>query len=137
VAFATLIGPVIGFPALFICMERLINGLNPASGTYFRVTREGQFGKADDAKVAESWQKLENGWATVRSFLDANGEGKNLTVLGEDKLTFADIVIASYLVWVKVSVGEDSEDWKRIAGWGNGFATKILAQVAKYAVVDE
>ncbi|KAI0684281.1 glutathione transferase GTE1 [Cytidiella melzeri] len=129
--------PAILLPTLHILLSRIADGLNPPSSVYFRRTREAQFGKLEEANTAKAWEDLEKGWDQVKSFLDANGGGKNLSFLGEKgRLTHSDLILGSTLSWAKVIAGEESEDWKRIAGFGDGFCAKILAQFEEYGSID-
>ena len=68
------------------------------------------------------------------SWLDKNGEGKNLLFLG-DTICFADIQIASYFAWAKVCLGEDSKEWERILGWHGG-RWKAISELFKQYETD-
>ncbi|KAI0689501.1 glutathione transferase GTE1 [Cytidiella melzeri] len=137
-ACADVILPAVVLPTLFILLSRIADTLNPRSSAYFRATREEQFGKLEDMNTPKAWEDLEKGWGQVKSYLDVNGEGKNLSFLGEsDKFTWCDIQLASTLIWTRTIAGKDSEDWKRIAGFYDSFGERLLAQFERYSVVDE
>lgn len=137
-AFQTLvqhiIRPTITTPILSILLARIWGVLNPPSQEYFRRTREAAFGKKLE-DVQGDWGALEEGLGRLKSCLDANGEGKNLLFMG-DRITYADIQLASMLLWIKVVAGEESEDWTRIVTLHNGTWAKFMAQFSKYEHVD-
>jgi len=41
-------------------------------------------------------------------------------VSGSQKLIFADLILAGFLVWIKVLWGEDSPEWQDLLTWNNG-----------------
>lgn len=134
-SFLAFAGPNLTFPALLVLLARVADALNPPSSVYFRETREAAFGKLEDTNTPKAWADLEKGLGQVKGFLDANGEGRNLSFLGEhDTFTFSDIQIAAILTWIRIMMGADSEDWKKVAGWHDGFAGTFLAQFDKYNV---
>lgn len=135
-AYNMLIRPTVIMPMLNIIVCRICGILNPPSAEYFRKTREVQFGKKLEELGTESdWTALEAGLERVKVCLDANGKGKDLLAMG-DKITFADLLLASILIWGRVVTGEDSEDWKRITALHDGKWAKFLEQFTKYEFVD-
>ena len=83
----------------------------------------------------EQWKALQDELAKVAEWLSANGEGKDMLFLGE-KVTFADIQLAAALKWGRTITGEDSAEWKRIAGWHGGKWEKLIQFFEKYTAID-
>ncbi|KDQ33913.1 hypothetical protein PLEOSDRAFT_1061513 [Pleurotus ostreatus PC15] len=108
--------------------------LNPRSEEYFRRTREQMFGKkmeeltpVGDARVAE-WGKYRDGLGKIDGWIKKSG---GPFVMG-DTISFADVTIASFLVWLKIMFGEDSQEWKDIASWHDGRWDALIKAFAKY-----
>ncbi|PSR72265.1 hypothetical protein PHLCEN_2v11857 [Hermanssonia centrifuga] len=130
------VAPTISLPLLKILFHRQCTGLNDPSEKYFRSTREKMFGKKlEDMGGEEEWNKLEPALAKLNGWLSANGPGRDNLLTG-DRIIFADIQLASLLIWAKVVCGEDSEDWKRLASLHDGKWKRFLAQFEKYGAVD-
>jgi len=113
--------------------------LHPSSQEYFRRTREKSFGKAieditpkGEVAVAQ-WAKFEEGMRNVDAWYVKNG-GKGPFLLGETP-SWADIVVASCLVWMRIVWGEDSQQWKEISSWNNGRWSGIVEAFKKYETV--
>lgn len=129
-------------PALFSVLDELYDFtlpasnaiLNPKSEAYFRSTREKAFGKKieDITPKGEDrvkhWRKVENGFGIVDGWY-AKGGG---TYIMGDVPCFADIEIISWLQYVKVTLGEDSQEWKDIRSWNNGRWAKLFDSFVKY-----
>ncbi|OCH88479.1 hypothetical protein OBBRIDRAFT_758180 [Obba rivulosa] len=119
--------------------------LNPRSEEYFRRTREISRGpmygeKLEDwappgsEKRAKLWKDIKTGFARIAGWLTADGKDKILFM--GDKVSYADITVAGWVVWVKRVLGPDSADWKEFATWDNGKWAKLLELLEKYEVVD-
>lgn len=119
-----------------IVLARTAYALNPPSQAYFRETREKIFGKLEDRNTPQFWEELEKGLGQVKTFLDANGEGKELSFLGENKFTLSDFQVAANLIWLRTVLGEGSEDWKRILAFHGGFPGRFFAQFEEYHAVN-
>ncbi|KAI0344481.1 hypothetical protein BDW22DRAFT_1471852 [Trametopsis cervina] len=101
---------------------------------YYRPTREAHAGKRlEDIRGEVEWKVAEDGYGIVKGWLDEGGEG-NLSFMGE-KVCFADLVLVSDLMWAKICLGEDSEEWKRICGWHGGRWKAIVDRFAQYTAV--
>ena len=106
------------------------------SAEFFRTTREANHGKKlEDVLGDTEWQAAETGFTQLNKFLSANGAGADELVMG-DQVSFADIQIASTLMWVKRSLGENSEEWKRVSGWNGGKWKRIVDRLSPYEVID-
>lgn len=53
-----------------------------------------------------------------------------------DKVCFCDVQLAALFTWTKTACGEDSADWKRIAGWHGGKWKRIAEAFDKYIMTD-
>lgn len=95
--------------------------LNPVSAEYFRRTREISYGKKLEDVIptgTEEWRKVEQGMDKLHSYL-VSTDDKGPYMLG-DTISWSDLMISSYLYWLKVIWGEDSKEWKDIASWNGG-----------------
>ena len=131
-----LIRPTVLSPILNIIVGRTWKLLNPPSQEYFRRTREASFGKRlEDIGGEEYWQALESGLGRIKESLEENGNAKDLLFAG-NRITFADIQLASVLVWLRVVCGDDSEDWQRLGSIHDGKWARFMEQFAKFEQVD-
>lgn len=83
----------------------------------------------------DDWTALERGLATVGDCLDANGEGMDMLLMG-DNITWADFQLASLLVWLRVATGQDSEHWAKLLELHGGRWGRFMQQFEKYESVD-
>jgi glutathione S-transferase len=134
VAFGGNLSALWNFAIPAICSK-----LSPRGEEYFRRTREKSFGKAmedivpkGEVAVAE-WAKFKDGMGKVDAWYAKNG-GKGLFLLGETP-SWGDIVIVSYLVWMKIVWGEDSQQWKDISSWNNGRWAGLVEALQDYETV--
>ncbi|KAJ2935446.1 hypothetical protein H1R20_g1649, partial [Candolleomyces eurysporus] len=130
-----LIPPIIPFllPATFpIVLER--------SREYFRRTREPYFGgkKLEDViltgeeKVA-GLKKVEDVFRVLAGWFKGNpyqehGELKHdgsLWLMGTEA-SYADLILAAYVMWMKKVWGEESEEWKEASSWNGGKWKRLL-----------
>ncbi|EMD40020.1 CsMn06 [Gelatoporia subvermispora B] len=117
--------------------------LNPRSEEFFRRTREESAGgvKLEDwappgsEKRAKAWEKIRAGFGQIAKWLSADGNDK-LLFLG-DKVSYADITIVGWVIWVKRVLGPDSAEWKDFETWDDGKWAKQLALFEKYEVVPD
>ncbi|PPR00407.1 hypothetical protein CVT26_009692 [Gymnopilus dilepis] len=110
--------------------------LNPSSEAYFRRTREAMFGKTmedltptGEAGAAE-WAKFEKGLGNVNEWYNKNG-GKGPFLLGETP-SWGDLVVASYLIWLRIIFGAESRQWKDISSWHGGRWKTLLDSLKEY-----
>jgi len=98
--------------------------LNPQSQEYFRRTREESCGKAMEditpkgEAAVEEWAQFRDGLGKVDAWYAKNG-GQGPFLLGKAP-SWGDIVVGSCLVWLRITLGEDSSKWKDISSWNNG-----------------
>ncbi|KAF9536581.1 hypothetical protein CPC08DRAFT_613849, partial [Agrocybe pediades] len=70
------------------------------------------------------WDKFKAGLGKIDSWY-AKNDSKGPFLLGET-ISWADLVVASYTICLKISWGEDSEQWKDIASWHGGRWNNLL-----------
>jgi len=113
--------------------------LNPPSAEYFRRTREQSYGKKLEDFTPpgpireEAWAKVKEGFNLLAGMYAKNGEGKHY-FFGE-VFSFADAIVAGGLVWVRIILRPESEEWKTVASWNEGRWAKLLELVEKDLVV--
>jgi len=102
--------------------------LNEPSQVYFYHTRNLGSINLTQEEMKEQWKKFESGWGVIEGWLKMNEEGQKYMV--GDKISFVDIVLASFLLWFKRCF--DVDDWKKIEGWHGGRWAKLLADFKQY-----
>jgi glutathione S-transferase len=116
----------------FAAAEMCQNVLNSSSAEYYRRTRKEMFGKTVDELVPQGenakaeWKKLEEGFGKIAGWLK-----EDEFVMG-NTVSFGDFLIFGILEWFKLSVGEDSQQWKDVAGWHNGRWNKLVKTLEAY-----
>lgn len=120
----------------FFAYPKAYTILNPSSAEYFRRARELEFGKrledvppTGEERVKE-WEKIKAGMGDVAGWMKKDGK----FFLG-DTLCYADILAASYLMWVRVLFGKDSEEWANITTWQDGRWATFMKDMEKYETV--
>ncbi|KAJ8517428.1 hypothetical protein ONZ45_g5389 [Pleurotus djamor] len=112
--------------------------LLPRSEAYFRSTREQAYQTTMEKLVPSGekrdieWGKYRDGLGKVDSWIS---KSRGTFAMG-DTITFADISVASFIIWLRVIWGEDSEQWKDIKSWHNGRWERLLDGLSKYAATD-
>jgi glutathione S-transferase len=112
------------------------------SREYYKNTREARFGMSlgDTApegseKRAAVWKGVREGFKEVHKWIGVDGRDK-LFMMG-DRLSFVDVVIASYLTWFKRLLGEESQEWKELMIAEDGRWARLSEAFAAWEVVDE
>ncbi|KAF8960754.1 hypothetical protein BDZ97DRAFT_1281072 [Flammula alnicola] len=111
--------------------------LNPPSEEYFRRTREQEFGmKLEDLvpkgeKADAEWEKYKDGLGTVDVWYAKSGG----PFLMDDTVSWADFVIAGYVIWLRIVWGEDSQQWKDITSWHDGRWQNLIDNLKKYETI--
>ncbi|KAI0312965.1 hypothetical protein OF83DRAFT_1066364 [Amylostereum chailletii] len=108
---------------------------------YFTETPERWIGRPLEQVVpqgaarAEKLKELEQTLITLGKWIDANG--KDATFIAGDDTTpsYADVDVASILIFAKKVVGEQADVWKTIAGVEEGRWAKYVDAFDKYATV--
>ncbi|KAI0722272.1 hypothetical protein C8T65DRAFT_136137 [Cerioporus squamosus] len=127
----------------FLMMPESHARLNPASQGYFRRTREEWFGmKLEELapkgseKRRKHWEAVKDAFHEVAGWLQADGREK-LFFLGGETICYADIVIVAFLVWIRNTFGEASEEWRDVLSWDGGRWGQLAEAFSKYEAVDE
>ncbi|EKM52028.1 uncharacterized protein PHACADRAFT_31807 [Phanerochaete carnosa HHB-10118-sp] len=111
--------------------------LNERSQVFYRTTREEDLGmRLEELRTEKGWEDAEAAFGKLADWLAANGEGQDDWVMGGGTICFADLRIVSGLMWAKTTLGEESEEWRRICGWHGGKWKRIVENFEQYAHVD-
>ncbi|KAH6904516.1 hypothetical protein BKA70DRAFT_1154146 [Coprinopsis sp. MPI-PUGE-AT-0042] len=88
-----------------------------------------------DEDRTESIHKLRESLENVGGAItDDGGDGKVTWCFG-DAISFADFALASALIWVRVVLGEESEEWKAVIEWDGGKWKRFMARLEAYQAV--
>ncbi|KAH7886297.1 hypothetical protein F5I97DRAFT_1809208 [Phlebopus sp. FC_14] len=118
-------------PAVKFAISRVLEILNKASEPHFVSTREKAFGEKFEEFSPEG-PKRDAHWAIYESGLDtANAwyEKSDGKWLMGDTFSYADIIIASRLLWFSRVFHED--EWNKVCSWNGGRWKKLLEDVKK------
>jgi len=113
--------------------------LSPVSQEYYRRTKELSFGnKLEDLSPPgplriQHWQQLKHCFGVVDGWLAKNGQRKQF-VMG-DLMSYADVTIVGCVMFMKLILGAESQEWKEIESWHDGRWSTFLADFAEYLVV--
>ena len=141
-AFHDFIWTQVGFPLFKSIVADVANSLPPRSAEFFRATRERTYGsdfgkRLEDLATPEEWGRIEAGLTTLRGYLEKNGEGNDLLLMGSQVgITHSDIQVAGMFVWAKIVWGEDSEKYKKLTGLHGGKWAAFVSQFSKFEHVD-
>lgn len=130
-------------PKLGVFMIPLSNSqLNPSSEAYFRRTREAKSGKkleewspAGSELQREHWAALEAALGKLAGFYASGQDGQETVFVMGDRVSYADFIVAGWLVWARRVLGPTSAEWKTIASWHDGKWEKLLKAIERYEVV--
>ena len=90
------------------------------------------WGKVGEERVVE-WKKLEEELGKVAELIERTSNGGEY-VMG-DTLTYADIALASYIIWIRNTFGRESEEWRDVSSWHGGKWAKVLENLKDYEQV--
>ncbi|KAH9480872.1 Glutathione S-transferase-like protein ustS [Psilocybe cubensis] len=99
------------FPAI---LPTVLTKLNPVSSAYMI----NKHGSSLPTSFAENWKAFKDGLDQVDAWYSKN-EKKGIFLLG-DVPSWADIVLASFLVNVRKICGEESDQWREVEWWNGG-----------------
>lgn len=100
------------FPAI---IPTILSKLNAVSSAYM-INKHGS--APPTFSFADNWKAFKQGLDQVDAWYSRN-ERKGIFLLGETP-SWADIVLASFLVNVKIICGEESNEWKEVKSWNAG-----------------
>ncbi|THH18198.1 hypothetical protein EW146_g2737 [Bondarzewia mesenterica] len=121
-----------------VMLARVHAQLSDRSAEYFRRTREPRFrSKLEDIapleKQGEMWDKVRAGLGVIDGYMNANGEC--LFWMG-DEVTYADVTLAGWLMWVKSIYGKNSKEWVDIEGWHGGRWSRLMGKFEEWEQVE-
>jgi glutathione S-transferase len=124
-------------PMAPLCIPRTYAQLNAASQPYFRSTREAFWGltleeMAPADKQAALWTALER----ALDRFDGYTRGPGTFVAGE-RMTYADVLMAGWLLWVKYLFGEESKEWKQVESWHGGRWGRLMTEFKKIEYTED
>ncbi|KAL6297916.1 hypothetical protein BKA93DRAFT_831138 [Sparassis latifolia] len=137
-AFQDAFAQMVSQPALPLMLPATNNILNPSSEAFYRRTRESWFGKLEDwsppGPIREKhWEELRAALARVAGWMALDDEDKPFFM--GDTICYADITIASILVWMKRVLGPESQEWARVKTWDGGKWGSFMQAFDKYEMV--
>jgi glutathione S-transferase len=101
--------------------------LDDRGATYFRETREKSFGKPLEevaptgTDLDATWKNIEQAFKPMIQMLHGDG-GEKGPFLEGDSLSYGDILIVSFLVWVERA---NHENWRQMLDFGEGELQKL------------
>ncbi|KZP34726.1 hypothetical protein FIBSPDRAFT_924148 [Athelia psychrophila] len=109
----------------------VVRQLNPPSEDYCRITKRPKSGVTlEEVELKgeardEQWKKVREGHERIADWFSKNEEGS--FVMGKD-ISFADLVLASFLGWARITFGQESGEWKTVLMWQDGWWARYLEQ---------
>ena len=136
-AFIDTVSVSVGMPLTMNVIHRESLMLNPVSRDYVEDVVRAWFGKPADELVGEQhWKSAEEALRKVMEWLNANGPGMDNLLLG-DRVCFADLQLAALLLWTRVTLGAESEEWERVESWHGGKWKRFMDQFEEFTAVDD
>lgn len=83
--------------------------------------------------MEKHWKKSEDSFSLFAGW-STNNEGSGPYVMG-DTVSYADLIVASRLIWAKAAFGVNSSEWARILSWNNGKWGQFSKLFEKYEVL--
>ena len=123
-AYADQIRPALKFP-----LVRAKEILKERSLEYYITTRENHFNQRleewspEGPERDQHWSALEKAFSTLKAWY---GKTDGRWLMG-NTFSYADILVASILVWLEKVLHDD--EWKRLAAWDDGQWERLLADV--------
>ncbi|KAI0258198.1 hypothetical protein BC834DRAFT_1046018 [Gloeopeniophorella convolvens] len=123
-------------PSLGLLAARTHNQLNDASKPYFRRTREELLGAPiGQFDTPEQWIVVRDTLAPIAAAADARGESDTFLV-GKTE-TYADIIAAAWLGWVRRMCGAGTQEWAEVEKWHGGRWGRLVRAFKKWEYVDD
>jgi len=140
VAFDAEFTRTVAFTLLALLLPRIWQQLNDASKEYFRTTRERMFQQPLEA-VSPPGERTVARWAALRDALepfarDADVRGMSETFLFGERETYADVVAACWLAWLRRMWGADTQEWAELQTWHGGRWGRLTRAFKKWEYVD-
>ncbi|KAF8625943.1 hypothetical protein AX17_006669 [Amanita inopinata Kibby_2008] len=116
--------------------------LNPTSQEFFRRTREEWYKKKIEdmepkgaAEAEAAWNVLKQGYNKLDRAWQLSEGLAGPYVMG-NTLSFTDITVVSWTLWLRNIFGKDSQRWKDITDWNDGRWGRLVESLAKYEVIN-
>ena len=93
-----------------------------------------EFSPVGSEKRAKHWKGIQDALHLFKGWLAVGGSEK-LFFMG-DRISNADVTIASFLQWLKLVLGESSQEWRDITQWDGGHWARLMQEFGKYDSVD-
>lgn len=90
--------------------------LAPRSQAFFRATRDVR--QLAPEERAQAWANANKGFARITAWMGRNGQGNEQAWVMGERVTFADLFLASWMVWVRQVEG--GESWDEMMSWEGG-----------------
>jgi glutathione S-transferase len=113
--------------------------LNPVSYEYYHRAREEMFGKPF-GEIMPGGEELDQLWKKTGEFFDLVDrwyEKSDGPYFMGSIPSFADFVVGSLVLSLKIFDGEEGEDWKRVAAWNNGRWVRLVRDLEMFASTDK
>ncbi|KAF6756201.1 hypothetical protein DFP72DRAFT_894858 [Ephemerocybe angulata] len=117
---------------------------------YFRSVVEGALGApieewlANPENPQKVWKDVQGGFDVIDGYYrkaeviaGVGREEEKGVFIGGKGMVYADVALASILVWVWKVLGEESEEWKRLVMWNGGRWGRLHEAIKGYTVVHE
>lgn len=124
--------------AVPICIGYLL----PASQEYFRPKMEAFMGRklADfcpPEKRPEQWVAVEKGFGVLASWFESAGDDRLLLTGGgangkHGRVSHADTSLAAFLIFLRLCLGKDSQEWRRVESWNGGRWKRFMDYFEKW-----
>jgi glutathione S-transferase len=126
-------------PTFPIFFPKCAGGLNKSSADYFDSTRAKMFGMSmadyepkGEARV-KAWKKVQDAFDTLDGWMS---KSSGPYFMGET-VSFADFVIGGLLSEFRLTMGEDSKEWKDVMTWNNGRWAGLKKNLDTWANTDK
>ncbi|KAJ2912607.1 hypothetical protein MD484_g7809, partial [Candolleomyces efflorescens] len=138
--------PRLWMPVYFIAFKATYPKLNPASQPHFTIARAKDLqdifpGKERLEDMPLSPEDRAKSWKEVQGLFDLLEEKvKGTDEQGQwylgNEISFPDLVIGGFVIWLKTIFGDDSQEWKDIQRWNGGRWERFLEGLKDYQRVD-
>ncbi|KAI0372259.1 hypothetical protein BV20DRAFT_1051003 [Pilatotrama ljubarskyi] len=123
-----------------IMLPPTANNLPPRSAAYFTATREVSMGGKLD-ELAPPGPKREKYWSGIQEALHKyaqwlQADGVDKLFFTGDKIVYADITIASFLMWMRTILGPNNHEWVAVETWDGGRWARFMEAFNAYDAVD-
>ncbi|PCH40177.1 acyl-CoA N-acyltransferase [Wolfiporia cocos MD-104 SS10] len=112
--------------------------LHPPSAAYFARAKELETGLqiqefSPDGAIREmQWKELQEAFAKMSQWMSMDGTERQFFM--GDKTCYADITVASWMVWMKRCLGANSHEWAQVETWDGGRWGRFMEYFEQYAM---